>query len=190
MLAVGKASAFACLGGNKYCLAPNPITRIATTAMKWCARISLSETLLIWLHEPPKALTPGELILAWANLGSLVEGTLKTFLSVWYKDYADDLENLKKANAFDKKKDTLLEPDGLRLEQLKQYFKLRKLLSAESIALIDLVQQRRNAIHAFKDKNIGTTKEFQGALRSYLAMLREVNSSLPYPDDMYVPQEL
>lgn len=152
-------------------------------------QVSLSETLTLWLHEPSKTLTSGELILAWANLGSLVEGTLKTFLSVWYHDYKVDIENLKKAGAYHEKKAKIKEPDGLSLEPLKQYFKLKKLLSGKSTAFIELVQARRNAIHAFKNHNIGTTAEFRNALRSYLELLREVNGRLPYPDDVYVPQE-
>ena len=153
-------------------------------------QVDLSETLSLWIREPPKTLTAGELILAWTNLGNLVEGTLKTFLSVWYKDYAGDIDNLKLAKVYDKKKDKILEPDGLTLEPLRKYLELKKLVSAPSIALVELVQRRRNAFHASKDSNIGTTEEFQGALRSYLDMLRDVNNRLPYPDDSYVPKEI
>lgn len=104
------------------------------------------------------------------------------FLSVWYKDYAGDIDNLKLAKVYDKKKDKILDPDGLTLEPLRKYFEFKKLLGAPSMTLIQLVQWRRNAIHAFKDKNIGTTEEFQEAVRSYLDMLREVNDGLPYPE--------
>ena len=61
--------------------------------------VSLSASLRLWIRDPADALTPAELILAWANLGSLVEGTIKTFLSVWYETYKGDIDNLKKANA-------------------------------------------------------------------------------------------
>src|SRR5262249_49332910 len=131
---------------------------LSKSRLDW--QVFLSETLYLWVKKPSHALTPGELILAWANLGSLLEGTLKTFLSVWYKDYAADVDNLKQADVFNKKKNKILEPDGLTLEPLRKYFKHKGLLSKESLALIELVQQRRNAIHAFKNKNIGTTKEF------------------------------
>jgi hypothetical protein len=52
------------------------------------------------------------------------------------------------------------------------------------------VQQRRNAIHAYKDRPIGDDQEFQAAVLSYLTMLREVNARLPYPDGIYVPREI
>lgn len=45
-------------------------------------QVSLSKTLRLWIREPASALTDGELILAWSNLGSLLEGTLKLLLSV------------------------------------------------------------------------------------------------------------
>jgi hypothetical protein len=159
---------------------------LSKSRLDW--QVSLSETLNIW-SEKKKPLTPGELILAWTNLGSLVEGTLKTLLSVWYKDYAADVDNLKQANVYNKKKDQILEPDGLKLDLLRRYFNHKKLLSKASLAFIQLVQQRRNAVHAFKDKNIGDTTEFHGAVRIYLDMLREVNLRLPYPDNIYSPSE-
>jgi hypothetical protein len=160
---------------------------LSKSRLDW--QVSLSETLHIWTKKK-KPLTPGELILAWTNLGSLVEGTLKTFLSVWYKDYAGDVENLKLAKGYNHKKDQIPEPDGLTLEPLKRYFNHKKLLSKAGLDLIELAQQRRNAVHAFKDKQIGNTAEFHGALRSYLDMLREVNLRLPYPDDIYAPREI
>ncbi len=45
--------------------------------------------------------------------------------------------------------------DRLTLEPLRQYCALREILNKEDLALVQLVQQRRNAIHAFKDRPIG-----------------------------------
>lgn len=72
---------------------------LGKSRLDWQA--SLSGSLRLWMREPSNALTPAELILAWANLGSLVEGTIKTLLSVWYETYKADIDNLKKANAYD-----------------------------------------------------------------------------------------
>jgi len=52
------------------------------------------------------------------------------------------------------------------------------------------VQQKRNAIHAFKDKEIGTFLEFHQCIKDYLLLLHEINSILPYPDDIYVSNEV
>ena len=152
-------------------------------------QVSLSGSLRLWLRDPPTALTPAELILAWANLGSLVEGSIKLLLSVYYETYKADIENLKTANVFDYKKQVAHDPDGLQLEKLRNYCKSQKLLGNEGDALVELVQQRRNAIHAFKDRPIGDGNEFQSAVKEYLALLRAINGRLVYPDEMYEPRE-
>ncbi|HJU20623.1 MAG TPA: hypothetical protein VJ770_29590 [Stellaceae bacterium] len=160
---------------------------LGKSRLDWQA--SLSGSLRLWVRDPADALTPAELILAWANLGSLIEGTIKTLLSVWYETYKGDIENLKEANAYDYSKQAAHSPDGLGLEKLRVYCKARGLFGADSDALVELVQQRRNAIHAFKDRSIGNGLEFQNAVRGYLALLRNVNARLPYPDDIYAPRE-
>ena len=96
---------------------------------------------------------------------------------------------MKKANAFNNKKQKPLSPDGLTLEVLRKYCAVRDILSKDDLALMQLVQQRRNAIHAFKDRPIGDGAEFCESLRCYLQMLRNVITRLPYPDGIYVPVE-
>jgi hypothetical protein len=160
---------------------------LGKSRLDWQA--SLSGSLRLWMREPSNALTPAELILAWVNLGSLVEGTIKTLLSVWYETYRADIDTLKKANAYDNAKQVAHAPDGLGLEKLRNYCKTKKLLGAKGDALVELVRQRRNAIHAFKDRPIGDGIEFQKAVRGYLALLRAVNTRLPYPDALYEPRE-
>lgn len=140
-------------------------------------QVELSETLNLWSFDDIKS---GQLILAWANLGALIEGTLKLFLAVYYKDYQGDADNFKS-------KGKLIEPDSLALEKLKQFFKKKSLLDDEQISQIELVQRRRNAIHAFKDRPIGTKTEYDGCVSKYLDLMVEINQRLPYPDDMYEP---
>ena len=152
-------------------------------------QVSLSGSLRLWMRDPAEALSSAELILAWANIGSLIEGTIKLFLSVYYETFKADIDNLKKVNAYDKKKQEPLSPDGLTLEPLRQYCALREILNKEELALVQLVQQRRNAIHAFKDRPIGDEAEFEQAVRDYLQMLRNVIARLPYPGEEYVPVE-
>ncbi|MDF3195360.1 hypothetical protein [Pseudomonas sp. 1928-m] len=141
-------------------------------------QVELSKTLQIWSSLDSK---PGELILAWANLGALVEGTLKLFLSVFYQDYSTDEFSLKN-------KGKLVDPDVLALEKLRQFFIKKQLLDQDDLGLIEKVQQRRNAIHAFKDRPIGTESEFLECVNLYLEFLVGINNRLPYPDDCYRPQ--
>ena len=114
---------------------------------------------------------------------------MKLLLSVYHKDYHTDIDGLKASNAFHNKKQAPISPDVLPLDTLRSYFESKALLDEESRALVALVQKRRNAIHAFKDRPIGSGTEFLKAVRSYLAMLRHVNQRLPYPDEEYVPRE-
>ncbi|MCG2665181.1 MULTISPECIES: hypothetical protein [Brevundimonas] len=150
---------------------------------------SLSRSLLHWITADEE-LEDGDLILGWTNLGSLIEGTIKLFLAVYYEDFKADFENVKKTQAWHSKQEKVLEPDGLRLEVLVHYVETAKLFQGDDLALFKLVQQRRNAIHAFKDRDIGTPAELHSAMRAYLRFLRDTASRLPYPDDLYEPREL
>ena len=152
---------------------------LSAARLDW--QVSLSSSLRNWLRDPPDTLSDGDLILAWTNLGALIEGTLKLFLSVYYTDFQEDVENLKVAGAFDHKARAAKSPDGLTLEPLRKYVAARDLIGASGDALVKLVQERRNAIHAFKDRPIGDDAEFWGAVRDYLAMLGDVDGYLPYP---------
>ncbi len=42
---------------------------------------------------------------------------------------------------------------------------------------------------SYKDKDIGTHSELVDNMRNYLVFLRYINIRLPYPDEIYVPQE-
>lgn len=141
---------------------------------------SLADCLQFWNHP----LSEGELILAWANIGSLVEGQLKLFLSVFYNDYVADVDAIKTKHG------ELIDPDAVTLEPLRVFFKKKIWGPLESWdEWISLIQQRRNAIHAYKFKDIGTTEELHEALTRLLEFVRMINSRLPYPDELYVPRE-
>ncbi len=144
-------------------------------------QVSLSICLKIWLSEPFPEDKSGRLILAWTNLGSLVEGTMKLFLSVFYEGYKSDVEAIKK-------KGKLINPDSLQLESMRQFFR-KRIWGEDWDDWIRHIQQRRNAIHAYKSKDIGTSEEFFADVRKYLEFLRYINSRLPYPEDMFMPRE-
>lgn len=153
---------------------------LSKSRLDW--QVSLSICLKIWLEEPLPDDESGRLILSWTNLGSLVEGTMKLFLSVWYKDYKNDVEAIKK-------KGKLIDPDGLQLEPMRQFFR-KRIWDENWDAWIQHIQQRRNAIHAYKNRDIGTFNGFFADVRKYLEFLRYINNKLPYPDDIYVPREV
>jgi hypothetical protein len=132
---------------------------LSRSRLDW--QVSLSRCLRLWIKTPPDRLEDGELILAWANLGSLTEGTMKLFFSVFYHDYQKDIDGLKAARAYHHEKQAPISPDGLSLDVMRAYFKNEELLGAEIDTYVELVQQRRNAIHAYKDRPIGDDQEFR-----------------------------
>lgn len=143
-------------------------------------QVSLSHCLAIWIgREREPALSDGLLILGWVNLGALVEGSLKWFLSVYLENYpeADDPKA-------PKRKGKLLEPDRLELEQLRAFFSERVWTDSQR-ELWDpwlvRVRDRRNAIHAYREREIGDFKSLESHIRSYLALLEELNGQVPYP---------
>ncbi|MBV7396839.1 hypothetical protein [Mameliella sediminis] len=151
---------------------------LSKSRLDW--QVSLSKTLYFWIDR--NSMTDGELILAWANLGALLEGTLKLFFSVYYSDFQTDTEALKKANAYDYKKNTHKEPDGLTLEVLRRYSIHKNLFAEAHLVMFQLVQNRRNAIHAYKDRELGNVTEFRDAVRGYMKFLTDVDLRVPYPD--------
>lgn len=157
---------------NSHGWAPsNALDLISKSRLDW--QISLSNSLKQWVKDDQ--ISDGDLILAWANLGALLEGTLKLFLCVYYNSYTYDPIKDKKGN--------IIEPDILKLEYLKQLFNGKVVLDNSSFELIKKVQYHRNAIHAFKDRDIGNLKEFYNCLHDYLKFIDEINNRLPYPDD-------
>lgn len=151
---------------------------LSKSRLDW--QVSLSETLHWWIDRDP--MTDGELILAWANLGAILEGTLKLFFSIYYSAFQADTEALKKANAYDHQKKAHKEPDRLTLEVLRQYVIHKELFEEAHLEMFQLVQSRRNAIHAYKDRELGTANEFRDSVRGYMKFLTEVDHRVPYPD--------
>lgn len=132
-------------------------------------------------------LSAGETILAWANLGSLLEGTLKLFLAVYLVDYENDAEMLKALGIKYKKganNGGLRPPDELTLEPVRQFCEKRQILTQAQLEFVSLVQGKRNLIHAFQDKPLGTTADFREGVRIYLRFVADMATRLPYPDEL------
>jgi len=169
---------------NSHGWAPNDAANLLSRSrLDW--QVSLSHSLRTWVRPPKPEETEAWQILGYANLGALVEGTLKLFLCVWYNDYKDDVNAIKQQA-------TLKDPDEVTLEPLRQFFNKRiwcDVSSDDWDPWIARIQRRRNAIHAFKDREIGNHSDLLADSRNYLRFLRRINSQLPYPDDGYGPIE-
>lgn len=158
---------------------------LSRSRLDW--QVSLSKCLKIWISSPSLMDEPGSLILAWANLGCLVEGALMLFLSVWYESYREDVAAIRRSN-----NRRLVDPDFLHLGQLRGFFNNRiwRPNDEDWDDWIGTIQDRRNAIHAYRNRHIGTFDDFFNDVRRYLEFLRYINARLPYPDDVYIPREV
>ena len=157
---------------------PNAANLLNEAMLGW--QVSLSETLRLWIHKT----SVGELILAWTNLGTLVEGQLKLFLCIYLNDYEKDPDAYLKART-----QKQIEPHNLTLQQARLFIKKKGIWSKDCNwdCWIQYIQDRRNSIHAFKPCNIGigTFNEWKKDIRVYLFFLRDMKSRLPYPCDEF-----
>ena len=76
--------------------------------------VALSHNLRLWTQPRSEAEDEGRLILAWANLGILVEGTMTWFLCVWEDAYASN--PMRSRRGFD------LDANRLTFEEMTRYF--------------------------------------------------------------------
>lgn len=127
---------------------------LSKSRLDW--QVSLSRCLKIWFTEPSSGGENGQLILAWVNLGSLVEGSMKLFLSVYYMDYQ------KNDVPLTKKEGKLIDPDRLEFGKMRIFFKKQIWGTGDKEwdDWILKIQQRRNAVHAYKNRDLGTFNEF------------------------------
>ena len=156
--------------------APEEAADILTSArLDW--HLSLTKHLKKCVRKPSDELHDAHLILAWTTLGALVEGAMKLFLSIYFEDY-------KKSMA--KTKHKRIKPDDLMFDKLRLFFKGE--VWDVSVDRVDWnewvekkIQYRRNAIHAYKDRDIGNMDDFRSEVRIYLLFLSDIDSRVPYP---------
>jgi hypothetical protein len=151
--------------------APKSVTEILSVSrLDWLE--GLTNTLRIWIDIEDEY-DHGELLLANANLGALVEGWLKLFYCVYYEDYR------KKPH---EKKDKMIKPNDLKFENLKQFS--RDILwekGSDWDKWIERIQFKRNAIHAFNSRDIGDKTEFESDLMKFHDLIKLIDGRLPYP---------
>ncbi|WP_339758093.1 hypothetical protein [uncultured Hoeflea sp.] len=157
-------------------------TLLSSARLDWTP--SLASTLHRW--SQPEVLSDGDLILAWANLGSILESTLRLFFGIYICDYNNSAEDLVAIDALRRKgprKGEHYAPDELAMEKIRQLIERRTIFPEIERALISLVQSRRNAIHSFNDREIGSTLAFRATVADYRLFIANMASRLPYPDD-------
>lgn len=156
---------------------------------------SLSKSLRNWIVEPDNkkhypwekyrketySINDGDLILAWVNIGSLVETTIKTFLCIHYNDYKKDLETLKNTRAWHGKKKKLLPSETLYFDVVIDYCERAKIFSEKELVFFKRVQENRNSIHIFGSDGIESIENYYECLEIYLEFLQSVEARIPFP---------
>lgn len=155
---------------NAYGWAPDSTANKLDNAMlEWI--VELTECLRIWFDKG-NFMTNGELILARANMGSLVECWLKFFYCVYYEDYCENPKYDKKGK--------IVEPNRMIFEALKQFS--RGILWSTNDKWdnwVERIQKQRNAIHAFDFKEIGNNNDFLEDIDLYGEYINLIIKRLP-----------
>ncbi len=157
--------------------APSDVASVFTRC-RLDRQAQLARCLRLWVAEGSTDDGEGRLILARANLGALVEGAMQLGLTVFHQNYSA-------SDKAPKKKGELVEAPEAMMEQLRVFFRDVFWLPEESKhwdPWVLNVQRRRNAVHSFTDRDLGTHAEFLADVRVYLAFLGAINGRLPYPD--------
>lgn len=134
----------------------------------------LTKALRIWTDKGAK-MTSGELILARANLGAIVESWLKFFYCVYNEDYQQSPIIRRGKN---------VEPNDLGFEDLKQYS--RGILYQNNDTWeqwIDSVQKKRNAIHSFNYRDIGISEDYYADVEKLYDFIHLIYEYLPPVED-------
>lgn len=139
--------------------------------------MELTNTLSIWIEKGVN-MTNGELILAWTNLGAIVEAWLIFVYCVYLEDYENDPKKIKR---YEKE----IEPKDASFDQLKEYSVSRLWESRDALEYkwVDKVQRYRNSIHFSKKVDIGTGKEFIDDINFFYKFIDDIIIRLPQIDD-------
>lgn len=159
---------------------------------------SLAESLRLWFRSRIRAEEQdGNLILAWANLGALLEGSMKFFLSIWIVPYLERISSLDESDEArflrslrNHDDGSPREPDGLMLEKLRQFFNKevwKETVDRNWSDWVCSVAQCRNAIHAYQDRDIASLEQFEAYVRMYARFLTQfISARLPEPPDRFI----
>lgn len=161
---------------NVHGIAPdNAASKLDIAMLDW--QSELTKALNIWI-EKGLQMTDGELILARANLGAVVESWLRFFYCVYYDDYSKNPLT---------KRGKILEPEkDMRFEDLKNFSTgiLWNDTKSKDYIRIDDIQHKRNAIHSFTYKDIGTPLDFLLDVGFLCEFVDKLLNHLPPIEDM------
>ena len=149
------------------------VSILSKSRLDWL--IDLTDILCDWESKVHTHLTDGQLLLAYATLGALVEGWLKLFYCLYKRDYSNDERPSNKDRGGNE-----IAPNDLSFEKLKQFSRTIIWELHDDMDLwVEKIQYRRNAIHAFNDKDIGSRREFIDDINKYCVFVQDILCQFP-----------
>jgi hypothetical protein len=168
---------------NSFGWAPDDIAYILESArFDW--NVSLVKVLIEILSKINQK-EAGTLIISYTILGTLLENTMKIFLIIYKRTYQN-------SNDVSKNKNKLTEPIDLKFDDLKKFIIKNVLIfhllesplgtKVEFTNWLTKIQRRRNAIHALKNREIGSINEFYTDIVKAYNFFSELSNQLPSKD--------
>lgn len=155
-------------------ISPNEVAdKLDKAMLEWMS--DLTQSLKIWIDKG-QDMTDGELILARANLGSVVESWLRLFYTIYTEDYNNNsISNKGKA----------IPPHKASFKDLQDYSCdiLWEDKNSKEYIWVDSIRKKRNAIHSFEEKDIGTPQDFIEDINELYSFVERVMNQLPPIED-------
>lgn len=141
-------------------------------------QLEMARSLKNWPKRRHEGYAEGELVLAWTNLGSVIEGALKIYMCVFYAEWLIDPDTPEKYGI---KKTPDGGKNGASFEDIIQFMEKKKIIELNGIIFIRDVQQQRNLIHPMKSGTVKGGEIFNTALTHAAELYDFVERRLPYP---------
>lgn len=144
-------------------------------------QVGLARCLKLWIEPLDESTDDAKIILAWTNLGAIVEGSLMLFLTVHLHDY---MNNPLRRNSAERM------PAELILKEISDFFCRYVWANHENKIEIwkpwlDKLRANRNGIHAFAERTVDGRSEFADALIMFRKLLVDLENHIPYPEEYY-----
>ena len=140
------------------------------------AQISLSCRLRECFRNHSKDEHIGKLISLWVILGSLVENTLRFFLSVYKLDTEESKH--KKYISFKNPRKTIA---TATFSEIIKFYKKEQIFDNHWEGWFDKIKNLRNSVHSFNQKEIYDPTELETHIIKYKFFVRGVYDRLPWP---------
>ena len=173
----------------------NAAEKISSSKTDWV--FSLTHTLKDWDDKANdiEIMSIGEIILAYANIGALVEAWMMFLLAVYDCDYSRNKHKRKNGKTMSIKDMGLSDLTAYYAETVWQtniirpdesvYSKEQRSEYRDILDWIQKIEQYRNAIHCFKDRPIGTQEELVTDIKKYYKFLVKIIDRLPESPESY-----